>query len=236
MKGCEIWGGYSHLNLAQPQLVTRQRSKITAVERLRIPTEYHQSALERAIHASHPYERYLKYYHQLELLFDWAYIKKIQALQDDLNGCAKLISSYQSGDLPRLKDLIRQYATSPSMIHALLALVHNYKSIGTRIFDDFGKEGNPISGNWNDMLADLTKGYFVSPIKGLPTKQADYDKRILETAAYWIFRIRCCIAHHRIGEYLLSQGDEEFIVEFGEPLLLGVISDVLGNQAFHAIA
>jgi hypothetical protein len=70
---------------------------------------------------------------------------------------------------------------------------------------------------------------------GVPNSRVIYDKLILETAAYWVFRVRCCIAHHRIGEYLLTQLDEEFVVEFAEPLLLGVLRSILSNSDFLSI-
>ena len=201
-----------------------------------MPTALHKAALEHAVQASHPFERYLKYYHQLELLFDWIVIKKIQALQDDLQGAAKLISSYQSGDLPRLKSLIGNYCNDARKVYSLLAHVTSYSATGMSIFQDYGKDGNPLKDTWSEMHTELSRGYFVAPItKGIPKEQDKYNKLILDIAAYWIFRIRCCIAHQRIGEYLLSQNDETFVVEFGEPLLLGVIGTLLANQDLQAI-
>lgn len=46
---------------------------------------------------------------------------------------------------------------------------------------------------------------------------------ILAIATYWIYRIRCSIAHHKIGEYMMGYDDEEFVVEFAEPLLKEII-------------
>jgi hypothetical protein len=232
----EIWGCYSHVNAASGSSVARQGRSITAIQGMRLPTAFHKTALERAVQASHPFERYLKYYHELELLFDWSVVKKIQALQDDLQGAAKLISLYQSGDLPRLKDLILSYCRDVRQVHSLLANISNYHVIGARIFQDYGKEGNPLKDTWGAMCTDLARGYFISPAtKGMPKDQDKYDKVILDSAAYWIFRIRCCIAHHRFGEYLLSQADEEFVVEFGERLLLGVTGIILENPDLHEI-
>ncbi|MBK7129689.1 MAG: hypothetical protein IPH66_10055 [Crocinitomicaceae bacterium] len=52
---------------------------------------------------------------------------------------------------------------------------------------------------------------------------SDYNKFIINVTAYWIYRIRCSIAHNKIGEYHLSWNDENFIVDFGEPLLKEVL-------------
>jgi hypothetical protein len=232
----EIWGCYSHINITSQSSIARQGQSITAIQGMRMPTVFHKTTLERAVQASHPFERYLKYYHELELLFDWIVVKRIQALQDDLQGAAKLISSYQNGDLPRLKDLILNYCNDAQKVHSLLANISNYRIIGTKIFQDYGKDGNPLKDSWSPMCTDLARGYFLSPaVKGMPSNQDKYNKILLESAAYWIFRIRCCIAHHRIGEYMLSQNDEEFVVEFGERLLLGVIGIILENPDLHAI-
>ncbi|WP_156818401.1 hypothetical protein [Cyanobium gracile] len=232
----EIWGSYSHVNTNSRSSAIRQCQSITAIQGMRLPTPFHKVALERAVQASHPFERYLKYYHELELLFDWIVVKKIQALQNDLQGAAKLISSYQSGDLPRLKDLILTYCNDAPKVHSLLANILDYRITGAKIFQDYGKEGNPLKDSWSDMCTDLGKGYFLNPpTKGMPKNQDKYDKIILESAAYWIFRIRCCIAHHRIGEYLLSQNDDEFVIEFGERLLLGTIGIILENPDLHGM-
>lgn len=50
-----------------------------------------------------------------------------------------------------------------------------------------------------------------------------HSEFILRIVSYWIYRVRCSIAHNKIGEYLLSWEDEEFLVKFAEPLLLEVL-------------
>ena len=52
---------------------------------------------------------------------------------------------------------------------------------------------------------------------------------IINIATYWIYRVRSSIAHSRIGEYVMSTSDEEFVVEIAEPLLRSVLV-----QVFHA--
>ena len=51
----------------------------------------------------------------------------------------------------------------------------------------------------------------------------EYSKLIIDIAVYWIYRIRCSIAHNRIGEYVMSIDDEEFVVNVVEPLLKEVL-------------
>ncbi|NES18002.1 MAG: hypothetical protein F6K41_03525 [Symploca sp. SIO3E6] len=61
-------------------------------------------------------------------------------------------------------------------------------------------------------------------IKGILLNK--YETIIIKIAAYWIYRVRSCIAHNRIGEYIMLPEDEEFIVEFAEPLLREVLYQV----------
>ena len=230
---------FSHIDSAPAPRVTRRLSLLTAVGGMQVPTSYHAASLERAVQASHPFERYLKYYHELELLFDWIIVRKIQALGSDIPGIAKLISSYQSGDLPRLKSLIITYSLDSQQIHSLLALAVAHRSTAFKIFQDYSKDGNPLSKEpkWEKMFENLSSSYSFTHASsnGLSNSKVIYDKLILETAAYWVFRVRCCIAHHRIGEYLLTQPDEEFVVEFAEPLLLGVLRSILSNSDFLSV-
>ena len=60
-----------------------------------------------------------------------------------------------------------------------------------------------------------------------------HNEMIIYIASYWIYRIRCSIAHHKIGEYLFSWKDENFIVDFGEPLLREVVIQCLKNEVTY---
>jgi hypothetical protein len=235
-----IWGMFTHIESAQAPRLARRLTLITALEGMKIPTSYHSSTLERAVQASHPFERYLKYYHQLELLFDWVLIKKIQALGSDLQGMARLISSYQSKDLDRLKYLLATYCKDGQKVHSLLMLAANHKPTAYKIFQEYSKEGNPLAkgSKWDNMFDNLASSYSPTHAKSnnLGSDIDSYNSLIIETAAYWIFRVRCCIAHHRIGEYLLDQADEEFVLEFSETLLRGILTIILTDADFCAIA
>jgi hypothetical protein len=55
-------------------------------------------------------------------------------------------------------------------------------------------------------------------------QQAKYHEGLLKFTAYCIYRIRSSIAHHKIGEYLMTHQDEAFMINFAEPLIDEVIS------------
>lgn len=235
-----IWGMFSHVESVTASRLSRRLTLITALEGMKIPTLYHSSTLERAVEASHPFERYLKYYHQLELSFDWILVKRIQSLGSDLQGMAKLVSAYQSGDLPRLKNLLATYCKDAQKVHSLLMSAVSFKTTAHTIFQEYSKEGNPLSkgSKWDKMFDNLASSYSSAHAASnkLANNVESYDSLIIEIAAYWIFRVRCCIAHHRIGEYLLVQNDEEFVLEFSETLLRGVLAIILTDNDFCAIA
>lgn len=44
--------------------------------------------------------------------------------------------------------------------------------------------------------------------------------------AYLIYRVRCSIAHSRIGEHILTQSDEEFVANVAEPLLKSLLIEI----------
>lgn len=235
-----IWGMFTHIENTQTPRQARGLTLITALAGMKIPTSYHSAALERAVQASHPFERYLKYYHQLELLFDWVLVKKVQSLGPDFQGMARLISLYQSGDLPRLKNLLATYCKDAQKVHSLLMLAGSHKPTAYRIFQEYSKEGNPLSKGlkWEKMFDNLSSSYSPSHASSnnLGQNTDAYNSLIIETAAYWIFRVRCCIAHHRIGEYLMDQNDEVFVLEFSEILLRGILAIILTDADFLAIA
>jgi len=51
----------------------------------------------------------------------------------------------------------------------------------------------------------------------------EYSQKICEISAYWVYRIRCSIAHNKIGEYILNYKDEEFLVNCAEPFLKEIV-------------
>jgi hypothetical protein len=63
------------------------------------------------------------------------------------------------------------------------------------------------------------------------TQQRDkaYDDYTLKLTAYWVDRVRSSIAHHKIGKYMMTNNDEDFMLNFVEPLL-----DELIKQCFKA--
>ena len=95
--------------------------------------------------------------------------------------------------------------------------------IAEKIFFDFGKESNPIN-DYAKLNAVIGGGGFTqSRCHTQNLGKANYDNFICNVAAYWIYRTRSSIAHSKIGEYIMGDADEEFVVEAIEPLIKEII-------------
>ncbi len=230
-----VWGEFLHANSGISYLngYTSRLTSITAFRDLRAPTAHHEENLVRSIVQPFGFERFLKQYHLLELLFDYDLVSDIRSLPSDLKGIGQLLSNYRRNDIDRLDDIVKRRCRDATAIEKSLNSVTakpEYISMADVLFFNYGKESNPLSKKRSEFLAMLTSGGFsvnnaathnvLTKNKNNPTVfQANYEEFIKEIACYWVFRIRCSIAHSRIGEYVMSNSDEEFVVEVGQTIL-----------------
>lgn len=226
-----IWGGFSHKHRPSSTIFYRTASKISVRAGLRIPTEPHQRSLEYIVRAAHPYDRFLRQYHQIELLFDWVFVKKIQSLGNNLDGVAKLMSEYSSGDLPRLKVILTKFISNANLVRDRLLMPTVHLTTAKEIFDINNKDGNPLKEKWDKFLLWHAQSMTEATLNSSTVKLSDkpFSDFVSAIAAYWIYRVRCSIAHNRIGEYIMKESDEEFVVEFMEPLLKEVLCQVFSH-------
>lgn len=227
-----LWGGFTHpLNGMLPNTIYKKKyTNIDLGVKLNEFDPYSYESCIRAIEQPYAFERFLKLYHLLELQFDYFIINKIKSLTipNDSNKIGKILNDYSNKELDRLTEIINHYCTDISMLEQKLSKVNSFPVIAEDIFLNFGKS------NLHIHLTDINKfknvvstGNFTSTFLislGVHHNNTDaHIKFIISITSYWIYRIRCSIAHNKIGEYLLSWNDEDFIVEFGEPLLKEVL-------------
>ncbi|MGV9013448.1 MAG: hypothetical protein ACOH13_12715 [Flavobacteriales bacterium] len=232
-----LWGGFAHSSRHSviPLGVSSTQVKMVAIPNICLPTPMHERLAMRSVSSATPSERYLQLYHQLELLFDWVIIQKIRAMSTDLLGVGKVLSAYASGDMDRLTSLLDNYLLSTDSTVKALGTLKEYEEEGENIFQKYGKAGNPLKDNWPLWIeylrdGDPTEGRATN-FKSLSIKDTlSHKKFIVRVTAYFIYRIRCCIAHSKIGEYVIRDTDEEFVVRFAEPLIRSVLKEVLSNQ------
>ncbi len=227
-----VWGGFK---ISENQSVINYYKKaipvITIPDELRELDHYAQDSVYRALDQKHSFERFLKLYHLLELEFDYSLIKKIQSLNitTDSNLIGSLLNEYKRTENDRLFDLISNKCLDTNSLSDKLNKIKPFRALGEEIFIRFGKEKtNNLYLNdlikYNSLLSDVDAFANPNSVKTITNIQLnDYNKFIHTVTAYWIYRIRCSIAHFKIGEYILTRDKEDFIVEFAEPLIKEVL-------------
>ena len=243
MSSAPIWGGFFHSN-AESSLQEAYRfqpSKLIARTGIELPTRYHQESSIRSVVQPYAFERFLKLYHLLELIFDWNLVQEIKSLNDDLQGIGQLLNEYSgNNELERLKVLLKSKCNDNKKIDKIANCLNKIKSPdyldkGIKIFFNYSKSGNPYNKiNGVIPFQDLmNRGGFTrsnsrdSSITGIT--ENNYKGLVIDFSAYCIYRVRCCIAHNRIGEYVMSNDDEGFVVEFAEPLLREVLCQIFSE-------
>jgi hypothetical protein len=167
----------------------------------------------------------------LELVYDWDIVQDIRALNDDLYGIGQILNSYSRGERDILQRVIKDRCANFDRVAERLADIRYFPSEAKRIFYDYGKDGNPLKEH-SDFEELFLKNTFSKllhgKVKGLSAK-IDFNIFCASLATYWIYRIRCSVAHNRLGEYVMTQADELFMINFAEPLIREVAA-----QAFRA--
>lgn len=231
-----LWGYFNHayagLNISAP--VTRSFSNLTVNASPKFNESHYHEASVRGIKQNLAFERFLKFYHLLELNFDYDVIKRIKGLNISTQSkdIGSILNEYKREDLDRLRYLHTSYCTDVTPIVAKLNEIKNHLPVADGIFYEFGKkDGNPLKEkNKMHAIACSADGFTLDRCKSEKVQQvkdvATHSQFIGSLTTYWIYRIRCSIAHNKVGEYLMSHKDEKFVVEFGEPLLIEFLKQV----------
>jgi len=220
-----IWGGFSHI------LETPMQGYKTVVNRIEMKSLNLRGAIfrenaVRSILQPFAFERFLKSYHLLELRFDSEIIEEIKTLDIERKSetIAEILNNYNRKEIDRLTHIIDRYCNDIPRLVYLMNQVSSFLPIAQKIFYVFGKEGNPLKeeSKFNSLCA---RGFDERSLKkeNLINPNSPFNKFIKKLVSYWIYRVRCCIAHNRIGEFVLSHHDESFVVNFAEPLLKEVV-------------
>lgn len=232
-KTSPIWGGFSHPyhNFNFTENVKVEVNELYAIRNLTLKGDFLESSI-RALQQPYGFERFLKYYHLLELNFDYFLIEKIKKLDTATNSdlIGKLLNEYADNETVRLTNIISDKCTDINSIVVKLNSIDAFPNIAFEIFNKYGSRKDILKEEvvFNTIIqsGDFSEANF---IRHSVNYQRDYNGFIQKLAAYWIYRIRCSIAHNTIGEYILKAKDEDFIVKFGEPLLKEVLVQCFKN-------
>lgn len=245
MNTSPLWGGYIHSDGHVYDGCQKTKvNKVIAISDLDMPTNYHIESCFRAVLEPYAFERYLKLYHLLELMFDYHIVAKIRALNEDMRGIGKLLASYERAEPERLKAIVFDKVCDVDRLALMLDNVYlddDYVDKAIEIFMSYGKESSPIKGdNKENGVMNMLKGRDCFTIDNLKNHNVitkkdkqdkeEYEKFIKELVVYWIYRIRCSVAHNRIGEYVMAISDEAFVKDVAEPMIKEVLIQCFVKQ------
>ncbi|WP_019442224.1 hypothetical protein [Moritella marina] len=228
-----IWGGFSH-SIADPLYKTCV-SEIVAMSGIKLPTIEHENKLRGAVSSNNGFDRFLKKYHMLELLYDYICVLKLKTMESSIKSFRRVMQEYSREEFKSLKLLLDDYVMNVDGIVSVMESADEFGTLVTDVFHVYSKDSNPIKdeAKWNsfhELLVERNLSLNKCKSKNLcQNNNEKYRLFILNVATYWIYRIRCSIAHNKIGEFIFEPENEDFVVEIGEKLLDCVISQVLSN-------
>ena len=203
---------------------TKSYNQLVAIKDVKIDRNFYFDTLELIIVETNPFNRFLKLYHLIEMQFDMHTAVKINSLLSAGNRekeISRTLKDYNREDIERLKSLFTLKLNCNSFV-SLLDNVISFKTIADSIFYEYGKDSNPIKQK-TQFDTIVSKGSFSQTNINDVLGNSRFNEIVPKIIAYWIYRVRSSIAHNKLGEYLMSVQDEDFIIDFAEPLIREVI-------------
>jgi hypothetical protein len=169
MDSAPLWGGFFHERdsfvLCSAYQVNPQ--KIIARPEIQLPTNYHIESCIRSVVQPYAFERFLKLYHLLELVFDWNLVVQIQNLGNNLQGIGQILNQYSSNkDIERLNKLFIAKHDDGNLdidkIAACLNKIDNPRLLPKclQIFFDYSKDSNPYKETFISLEELMRNGGF----------------------------------------------------------------------------
>lgn len=218
-----IWGGFSiGATNSIPQPSKRTVSEVHASKNTNPKHSYQYDLIALAESQPFSFERYLRYYHCFEYIFEWQIVEKIRSTNSNLDGYTNILKDlYKREELDRLKMVLKRYisindAQEISSIFSVLCRP-DYMQTAKDIFFDYGKDSNPIKDVAKFERTIINHGF--SPAGLLAESISNQNNVFIDFIVYCIYRMRCSIAHTKLSEYVIKPSDEPFVADFGEPLI-----------------
>lgn len=232
-----LWGGFTHALDStgfSKGKISAASVTLNIVENCNVRTSRHQECLDLAAKATHATERFLHFYHFLELDYDYEVVKEIKELDENDPKNLWDILKLSRDDTDRIYHILRDYDCI-SEIERLVFLLRNHEDAALRIFYTYGKDSNPLR-SFDAFSLQILKPPSINRAEldgikkanglsdNFAANDSDYKIKFIKLVCYWIYRVRCSIAHNKLGEYHLNDSDDlEFLVGFAEPLLIEMI-------------
>ena len=226
MEKSTLWGSFIHLEKI-PAITFSEKFNVNTIKidnKLTKVEGPYADNIYLSIIESNPFNRFLKLYHMIELQFDLHTAEKIKALLDEGNREKEIsihLRDYAKDEIKRLESIIKERCTDIGELEVLINKISQYKSNALTIFYEYGKSTNPLMKKNDFNYFAFGNGRFNET--EIKSKGLSYPSLILKLTAYWIYRVRCCIAHNKLGEYIMGANDEKFVVNFAEPLMKEIV-------------
>lgn len=248
MTGSDLWGGFSHR-----QMDSVEHDEITSLEavpNISLPTDAHKNKAYYSTSSDNSFTRFLSKYQIIELMFDYITVAKLRVSKDDLFEFRDIMNEYDREDIRMLKSVLKNYVLDISQLSESMYKFSEFKDTTKLIFQKHSKDSNPIKkeANFNQFWEALERKKltyidlnanpelkFLTLPKPEKGGEAVFAIALKNIVSYWIYRIRCSIAHNKIGEHIFTDTDEPFIVDAAEPLLDEVLRQLLTNTELQEL-
>ncbi|MEP3714844.1 MAG: hypothetical protein ABJM70_21910 [Ekhidna sp.] len=242
--GSEFWGGFSHRVINS--VATQSISRLSAKANIHLPTNEHETKAFYAVSSENTFTRFLNKYHIIELLFNYLIVARLRVAKSDIREFRDIMSSYSQGkEIELLRTILILYVTDANSLAQNLYSFGPYKDLAEKVFQNSKGGENPLKKDdvWDKFWKALTDLKLsradIEADKLLKFQDVSSDQKFLEIickiTSYWIYRVRCSIAHSKISEFIFADSDEVFVLNAAEPLLDEVISQLLTNSELQAI-
>lgn len=246
-----FWGKYSHTSrnhIFQPDITEINLPN----EIINFPTEYHRETAINNLFSISPFDKFLKSYHQLELLFNLIIVKNIQNIDvSNLFEINNIYKDLKKSEIDSIIYIIDNYLDSDEKYLKIMAkgFLSN-ENLCEEFLQKYSKDSNTLSDpvRWNKFVEFIRRSdldachsfedFFAAATSvGFCKKEDEFLKSIRKINAYWIYRIRCSIAHNKLGEFIFESKKDhyEFIYYYGEPLLKQTIACIFSNSKFKKL-
>lgn len=242
-KSAPLWGGYTHKSYSR-SVITPVNS-IVANKRLVLPLAEHQRKLNDAVHCSNGYDRFIKKYHLLEMMFDYITFLKVKTGHFEIGEMRKVVNTFDGEEFTSLRKILQGYVDNINELLEVLYKSTQYENIVNELLQDYSKSSNPLNTQsmWNIFWGYLENRQLSFTYQNTKTGQhlkdftqfsdeTTYNNFILKEVAYWIYRTRCSIVHSKIGEYMFNEDGEAFVIEIVEKILDILIKEIYSNESF----
>lgn len=246
-----LWGGFNHkksMHISSKKLSTIHLPNLE----ISFPTDIHRFNSERSVLSNNIFYLFLSNYHNLELLFNLIFLRELRKI--DIHNIEEANSIYKKllnrDEFSSLKYLISSFIENNIHIYnIILKAFHMYPEITNELIYEYGKESNPIKDKDKIKFSNLvdkcilnntsTFEEHLSNSKSLSFKGEEgvFKSFINEFITYFIYRLRCSIAHKKFGEFIFNNTEDHinFMIDIGIPIIKYSNIQIFSNASFKNI-